>query len=375
MVRFIIAILLGFGALFGVTMSFAYQTPIVASATPTPLPTSTPPMSVAESAAQVQERWIEYGIQAKYQKWNRTLYDFMMAHTPSNLNLKDSGIELDHYEGVWAWAIQVPSSELNEFPLVIVSFPTVSASIQGTLLFTWRSKHWEWQILPYVDLNQVKLARFVPNSSPLELFLVYEDCAFCSATGIRFDLWRWTNTSWQPLWQMPTNAHQTSHGELELNSSLDTIKRRYSSWPSPDSENFFHESNPGPHRYFTETWTRQDDAYQLVSTETEPSAYNTLVEFSYAMNQGDWDAAKRWTVADAVVQQAQALDYKNVGDLTSPPKGYTSPPHDGCSSTTIEQCALWEVRSHKAPNRDPLFDVYLIKQNGKWLISKIETRR
>jgi hypothetical protein len=92
------------------------------------------------------------------------------------------------------------------------------------------------------------------------------------------------------------------------------------------------------------------------------------------MNHMDFKTAEKWAVSAAVVEQARALDYRIAGGDAYPPKNYDRPPHDGCSSTTIEQCALWQVSAEPAvPKR--AFLVSLTQQNGNWFVSEIAQRR
>lgn len=368
-VRFFLATCLGILVTLGT--SCLVQEPTLSYSAQTLTISATPTETAVDPAANLQERWRKYEEWVKQLKYDRALFAFMTSHTPADLTLQDRGILLDATQDVWVRDIIVPTTRPNEFPLVIVSNPNPSTA-HSTLVFTWRSNHWDWQSLPYVDLNEVKLARYIPQTTPPELFIEYEDCDSCSATSVLFDVWRWSGSEWGPLWQMPRAAHGGAHVTIDLDANLDLVHRRFSSWGAGGDKNIFDESNPGPHRYFVETWQRVGNEYVLITTRTEQSAYNALVEFSYAMNQADWAGARVWATSDAVVQEAQTLQYREVGGLTLPPWQKGKPLDANCSSTKIEECATWRVSTDSSKVKSRNFTVHLVKQGDKWFVSQIE---
>ena len=69
----------------------------------------------------------------------------------------------------------------------------------------------------------------------------------------------------------------------------------------------FTEANPGPHRWFEDTWLRKGDVYSLASSRTLPSAYNTLVEFIYNLRHGDDERLLALVTDPALVARARDL--------------------------------------------------------------------
>lgn len=61
----------------------------------------------------------------------------------------------------------------------------------------------------------------------------------------------------------------------------------------------------GLHRWFNETWQRRGGSYVQVEKRVEPSPYNTLVEFLYALRTGA-DAVRR-AVSPEVVAEVERL--------------------------------------------------------------------
>jgi hypothetical protein len=71
----------------------------------------------------------------------------------------------------------------------------------------------------------------------------------------------------------------------------------------------FSEVNAGPHRHYHQVWELRGDEYTLVSSEVEPSSYNSLTEFINALRSGDLDAARGYAATDTIISDAVALGW------------------------------------------------------------------
>jgi hypothetical protein len=93
-----------------------------------------------------------------------------------------------------------------------------------------------------------------------------------------------------------------------VGEGIDNIKVTGSSWNLRDPQReIFHESNPGPHRYFDETWTLTGDEYVLAEKHVRPSAYNTLVEFVYRLSTGNEPGAATLVTDETLEETAKRL--------------------------------------------------------------------
>ncbi|MDI6824336.1 MAG: hypothetical protein QME87_08275 [Bacillota bacterium] len=152
----------------------------------------------------------------------------------------------------------------------------------------------------------------------VELGVVYDEAAGGSGSPRPvFYLWRQPpgGDSWRLLWRSSGPEWRNSHGKVTISPDLRRITVESDSWLVPDGKaEIFHESNPGPHRHFVDTWVRRDggDAYAPVrydrmEAETLPSAYATLVDFVVALSTGA-EARARELVADPpLVDEARRL--------------------------------------------------------------------
>ena len=201
----------------------------------------------------------------------------------------------------------------------------------------------------------------------VELGLVYTHYGG-SAPYQSYRLLRLEGERWRTLWDCRRDgggqwkwSHATANFAAGQGNAdvLAAVSVRASSW-SYDLQGrgaFFHESNPGPYRWFRDTWVREGDRYRLADSVVEPSAYATLVEFVYLLSQGQ-DAEARSLVTDpALVAQT-----KQLGLNVRPQKPSWL---IDLSGPEIEQKGPIKIVE------GPQVTVSFEQQGGRWLISRL----
>jgi hypothetical protein len=310
------------------------------------------------------------------------LVRYMSQHPPAEFSqLMRNG----KTEGYWEELGQVQDSAVQAYIVPALhsvpstaDWPAVVASVydngftRASVLFDGREGQWHTQELPYTTDARVSQALRMVHGERDELLIAYQICGSCSATSIAFDLWRWNGMARERIWMMPLNDTKM-HGVLSFDQVGTepgrTIEITYSSWQQMDAKSrLFAESNAYPHRYFTETWERDGDAFHLTETRVQSSAYNALVEFVAALRSGDGATAKQWATDPVLVTRARALglDRMPEGTLAFPP-GRTSP-SSTCHASAIEMCDQWQIEWSGGPR----LTVRLVQQADEWHVASIE---
>jgi hypothetical protein len=196
-----------------------------------------------------------------------------------------------------------------------------------------------------------------------ELGVVY-DGAFGGSGTPRpvFYLWWLKESGWQVLWRSDeSHKWRNSHGELNfIGPGLEEFTLKNDSWGVGDGKDeIFHESNPGPHRYFLDTWQRVNDRYELKEARTLPSAYNTLVELVYCLSTGREKEAEKLVTSAGLLGQAKryGLVQKPLGQrwlLTF-------------KEALAEQTGPFTITGGPAAG----VTVEFTPRNGQWLVGKI----
>lgn len=196
-----------------------------------------------------------------------------------------------------------------------------------------------------------------------ELGVVY-DGAFGGSGSPRpvFYLWRLKESGWQVLWRSDESLKwRNSHGELNfVGLGLEEFTLKNDSWGVGDGKDeIFHESNPGPHRYFLDTWQRVNDHYELKEARTLPSAYNTLVELVYCLSTGKEKGAEKLVTSVSLLGQAKryGLVQKPLGQRWSLT----------FKEALAEQTGPFTITSGPAAG----VTVEFTQRNGQWLVGKI----
>lgn len=117
--------------------------------------------------------------------------------------------------------------------------------------------------------------------------------------------------SWRVGWEGSRDAgrYNLSHtGPAFVGEGIDRVRIKGSSWFRDDPQReVFGEGNAGSHRWFVQTWVLRGEAYVLESEVVVPSAYNTLVEFMYALKTDDLLRAASLTTNDELIRTAGEL--------------------------------------------------------------------
>jgi hypothetical protein len=138
-----------------------------------------------------------------------------------------------------------------------------------------------------------------------------------SAAEESYVLFSLDNETWSAKWtaRVP-EVIGLAHTHVDFQGkSIDTLRVFGDSWQRGDTKSdMFFESNPGPHRYFEQMWMRQGYKYVMLAESATPSAYNTLVEFVYALSTDDV------ATADSLVNDPSLIEVaKGLGLVQDPP--------------------------------------------------------
>jgi hypothetical protein len=203
----------------------------------------------------------------------------------------------------------------------------------------------------------------VGNIPDLELGLIFLVGGCGSGPQDAFALLALDGDQWALKWDSrDSQMKNLAHTEVQFRGKgIEGLDVRGDSWQLGDAKSqVFHESNPGPHRYFEQTWARQGDEFVLVAESVEPSAYNTLVEFVYRLSTGDSEGARQLTADASLVQTARQLG------LVQDPPG-----QQWLTNLDTETVCCGPIYILEGPPQETL--VSFTSSSGKWLISGIQT--
>lgn len=252
-----------------------------------------------------------------------------------------------------------PRSE-EEVPILLFIYYGEGPMAQGHLIFWWQEGRWNKQALEELTVDDTFIeARQQAVGGGVELGLVYDTNSGGSAQRPVYTLWRLEDETWQRIWK-PGERWRGMDGEVSLPGlGLDTVVVTSSSWQMQDERSqIFHESNPGPHRWFEDTWAREGDAYRLAESRTLPSTYNTLVEFVYLLRHNDEAGAGDLVSDPALVTKSRELGFARIPDdtliyLESPEQERQGPLSFGLEESDVT--------------------VHFIQRGEEWVIVSLET--
>ena len=144
----------------------------------------------------------------------------------------------------------------------------------------------------------------------LDLGIIFGEAGCGSGPHDAFALLSFTGGEWRLRWDSRDSDMATlAHTEIVFRGEgLEGLDVSGDSWTQGDTKGrIFHESNPGPHRYFEQTWVRQGYEFVLLEESVVPSAYNTLVEFIYRLSTGDQQGAGQLAADASLVERARQL--------------------------------------------------------------------
>ena len=126
----------------------------------------------------------------------------------------------------------------------------------------------------------------------------------CALPILRLD-----GTRWQGVWSSPGAGWRNIEGTISfIGDGISELVIKSSSFCYKDEKSsIFIENSNGPRRWFIDTWIRQGDRYVLKTATTIPSAYNTLVEFIYALSTGNYASARSLTDNNSLIDRAIRL--------------------------------------------------------------------
>jgi hypothetical protein len=277
----------------------------------------------------------------------------------------------------------VPGSEAAGVPAIIFTCSALDAynnsiSWRNKIgLLAWRdaaSASWSVQLLPAIGyISSFREARLVQRDGSAELALFTEQCR--SETGkqcqIVLRLYRLEGVFWREIWADSIASQQTQweatwHMEGD---GIETIKvESTSSWSDDPKSGIFQESRYGAHRAFSDVWQRQGDVYVRTERKTHPSAFNTLVEFFYAL-QTDGNAAA-WVTHPELLELAAQLELASFHETPPADWWLDHPPYPD----PFPEAGLLSITFDPFRQQSPLSRIifHFVSHNGEYLIDAIE---
>ncbi len=214
--------------------------------------------------------------------------------------------------------VPVPDSTLRGQSVLLVQWTgpllTEASQAPSALSLLWRAGA-TWQQQTFCDTEQTLLdAQLSSGENGVELVVVVDRCVGTTSACPQLLLYQYVDALWVETWRsIDITAWQTAHGSVHFpHDGIATILVRSSSWYTAEADEvelakqqIFHEANAGPHRWFSTVWQRHGDGYAPIARFTEPSAYNTLVEFIYALQAGGDTVA--WVSSPWLIAQAREM--------------------------------------------------------------------
>ena len=170
---------------------------------------------------------------------------------------------------------------------------------------------WQVQLLPWIQyISYYQGGRLARQDQTTEMLMVNEQCHSESGKDCDyyFSLYRLEEGYWQTIWTSPANRNRVQDNDRLhfTGEGINTVEIETTSlgWGDPKSTILVDPLSNGI-RVFVDTWQRDEDFYVLTGQRTRPSAYNTLVEFLYALNN-DGDPVA-WVARAELVDTAREL--------------------------------------------------------------------
>jgi len=171
----------------------------------------------------------------------------------------------------------------------------------------WHAQPAPWPVYSTVHVQDGRLAR---GNDATELVTIMEFCETESGKNCTWELWLhrleagvWRFVSRSEIgWERVQYKARASF----MGDGLDRIIVATTSVYHDDPKSqLFAEDYLGPHRVTIATWQREGDTYLMTDQYTESTAYNTLVEFLFALKTGGEPAL--WTTGAELADEATRL--------------------------------------------------------------------
>jgi hypothetical protein len=279
----------------------------------------------------------------------------------------------------YVMASRVTDSKASSIALVDAGYPGTN---QGVHLIIWRGDDGKLQNQAYYVGDELRHGLGVnshavaANLTAQGLVAVYEPEYTHGGPSRPTPYLFWLDDQNSSVrWTPPANIWRNGDGQITFTAEGGFVVKS-SSWGLEDiKSHIFRESRFGPNRAFTETWVPQSPLsssagfFELKVSTTEATAYNTLVEFVYALSTGDLDAAEKYVSGPSLIDRALNLQMLQAPlgqewelellapEITPPaPAGETDP-------------ATAQIRIADGPARGLV--VSFTQLDGNWLISGI----
>ena len=261
--------------------------------------------------------------------------------------------------------------------LLVISLPPLTGCCRFSQWIAWMSGGaWRVQdvgpLLGGVDVRMTHLPYARSMESPKRgpsarqavvdgvdsVAVIFSDI-YGSAAEESYVLFSLDNETWSAKWtaRVP-KVVGLAHTRVDFQGkSIDTLWIHGNSWLLDDEKSqTFWESNPGPHRYFEQTWVRQGYEYVLLAESVVPSPYNTLVEFVYALSTDDYRTAASLVSDVSFLDSAKSLGLVqdppghhwtawcgSPGGDTDPPCIVVTPDSSGARLEMVAEGAAWII--------------------------------
>lgn len=171
----------------------------------------------------------------------------------------------------------------------------------------WHAQPAPWPVYSTVHVQDGRLAR---GYDATELTTILEWCRSESGKNCTWELWlhRLENGVWRYVSRSEIGWERVQYKARAnfMGGGLDRIMIATTSVYHDDPKSqLFVEDYLGPHRVTIATWQREGDTYLMTDQYTESTAYNTLVEFLFALKTAGEPTL--WTTCDELADEATRL--------------------------------------------------------------------
>jgi tetratricopeptide (TPR) repeat protein len=230
---------------------------------------------------------------------------------------KDRGIAINHLlaedlDGGLPRTLLVDFSSDSEVP---------GGYADGHAIFWWERDKLYSQVFYSADEDEhgfsptftIMNARLSPGrNDAAEMGVIYDSATGGSGSPVPvYRLLRLEDGRWKIIWSSSHPSARWPNVRARVSFAgygLSELSMEGDLWGYQDGkEDIFWESNPGPHRLFQARWTRDGDDYSRTAFKVIPSAYNTLLNFVYAISTGSDDEAAGWVTDKTLIDRAKEL--------------------------------------------------------------------